>query len=116
MEWKGFDQTLPNCVYDVHDYSLMGFAVGDLSQGTSEPKGKLEKQFLWKCEFQHQQKVPIWNGEFEPTYADPRLDEDAEHMNQCRYALLEGQLSIYDKYAISRTTWLYKDTGTMDMV
>ena len=74
--------------------SLMGFAVGDLYQGTSEQKENLEKQFLRKCEFQHQQKVPIWSGKFGPTYANPRFDEDAEHVNQCQYALLEEPLSI----------------------
>ena len=24
MEWKGFEHTLPNCVYSLHDYSVSG--------------------------------------------------------------------------------------------
>lgn len=56
MEWDGFDEILPNSVYSIHDYSMMGFPEGELYRGTKVQDEKLEKQFLHKCEFQNKTK------------------------------------------------------------
>jgi len=116
MEWKEFDGVLPNTVYALHDYSIMGFPTGERFKGTSEQKIKLERQFLRKAQYQHDHKAPVWNGEFGPVYSDPRMDSDAEETNQERYNLLGAQLEIYDKYQIPWTIWLYKDIGVQGMV
>lgn len=116
MEWRKFDHILPNCVYALHDYSMMGFPKGDRYVGSDEQKMKLERQFLRKAEFMNQNKTPIWNGEFGPVYANPRLEEDHENINAARYNLLDEQLNIYDKYKIHWSIWLYKDIGVQGMV
>ncbi|MCJ1301206.1 hypothetical protein MMC08_004005 [Hypocenomyce scalaris] len=56
-------------------------------------------------------RTPIWNGEFGPVYANPRLDKDAVIINTERYNLLAEQLRIYDRYSIHCRIWLYKDIG-----
>jgi len=94
----------------------MGFPAGDRFEGTDEQKSTLERQFLRKAEFMNQHKIPIWNGEFGPVYSDPNIDSDAEEVNQHRYNLLGEQLSIYDKYKISWSIWLYKDIGVQGML
>ncbi|CEN60495.1 hypothetical protein ASPCAL02932 [Aspergillus calidoustus] len=115
MEWEGFTEVLPNSVYSIHDYSMMGFPEGELYRGTREQDEKLEQQFLRKCEFQLRFKVPIWNGEFGPTYAF--LDEpNREEINRCRVGMLRKQLEIYDRAKIHWSTWPYKDIGLMGMV
>lgn len=116
MEWKNFDGVLPNCVYALHDYTTMGFPTGERFKGTSEQSERLERQFLRKAEFQHKNKVVAWNGEFGPVYSDPRVDKDAEDINNERYNLLGEQLRIYDKYQIPWSIWLYKDIGVQGMV
>ncbi|KIW30504.1 uncharacterized protein PV07_06246 [Cladophialophora immunda] len=115
-EWKGFDTVLPNCVYALHDYSMMGFPTGRPYEGTSEQKDRLEAQFLRKSEFQRTHKTAIWNGEFGPVYANPKWDEDAEAVNQKRYNMLGEQLRIYDKFQIPWSIWLFKDVGLQGMV
>ncbi|KAL4736114.1 putative glucanase [Aspergillus similis] len=115
MEWEGFDHVLPNAVYCIHDYSMMGFPEGELYRGTREQDEKLERQFLRKCEFNRQNGVPVWNGEFGPTYAFPD-DPNVDEINRCRVALLHKQLQIYDSHGISWSTWPYKDIGLMGMV
>ncbi|KAL2427073.1 Beta-xylosidase [Exophiala dermatitidis] len=118
-EWKGFDEVveaLPNCVYSLHDYSMMGFPTGQPYMGTAEQKQKLEAQFLRKSAFQRSHHVPIWNGEFGPVYANPKWDQDAESVNQRRYDLLGEQLRIYDKHEIPWSIWLFKDIGLQGMV
>jgi hypothetical protein len=116
MEWRGFNEVLPNCAYALHDYTMMGFPTGERFKGTPEQKEKLEAQFLRKARFQHEKKTVAWNGEFGPVYADPRVDEDAAEINQERYNLLGAQLEVYDKYQIPWTIWLYKDIGMQGMV
>ncbi|KAL4862098.1 hypothetical protein BDV12DRAFT_203377 [Aspergillus spectabilis] len=115
MEWEGFHRILPNSVYSIHDYSMMGFPEGELYRGTPEQDAKLESQFLRKCEFNHRHNVPIWNGEFGPTYVLPGTENEQE-INQCRYNLLRRQLQIYEKHGICWATWTYKDIGLMGMV
>jgi aryl-phospho-beta-D-glucosidase BglC (GH1 family) len=109
-EWKGFDDypLLPNSVYALHDYSTMGFLTGDRYKAATEQKKRLERQFLRKSEFQRTHKVPIWNGEFGPLYANPQLEEDAEAINQDQYNVLGEQLRLYDRYQIPWSIWLYK--------
>lgn len=93
----------------------MGFPTGEQYTGTPEQNALLEKQFLRKCEFMLQHKVPIWNGEFGPVY-EPPSTPNAAAINQSRYNLLGAQLAIYDKYAISWSIWLYKDIGVQGML
>jgi Cellulase (glycosyl hydrolase family 5) len=116
MEWRAFDAPLPNCVYSLHDYSSMGFPKGDHYIGSPDQKDRLERQFLRKARFMHERGLPVWNGEFGPVYADDQLDDDAQATNEARYALLAEQLSIYDKFKIHWSIWLYKDIGYQGMV
>ncbi|GIK07240.1 hypothetical protein Aspvir_002898 [Aspergillus viridinutans] len=94
MEWDGFHDVLPNSVYCIHDYSMMGFPEGELYRGTPEQDKKLESQFLRKCEFNLRH----------------------HEINRCRVALIHKQLQIYDSHGISWSTWPYKDIGLMGMV
>lgn len=116
MEFRGFDTVLPNCVYALHDYSMMGFPTGRPFTGTDVQREILAKQFARKSEFHRAMKVPIWNGEFGPVYADPERELDAETINQGRYEMLGEQLQIYDKASIAWSIWLYKDIGLQGMV
>lgn len=117
MEWIGFDEIvkdMPNCVYALHDYSMYGFPTGEKYTGTQEQKDKLERQYLRKAEFMDKHKVPIWNGEFGPVYASPD-EPDAAEINKARCEMLGQQLTIYDKYQIPWSTWLWKDIGLQGM-
>ncbi|KAF1957873.1 glucanase [Byssothecium circinans] len=120
MEWKGFETlnetNMPNCVYSIHDYSKMGFPLGTQYDSSLAANQKLEAQFLRKCEFQHKHKLPIWVGEFGPTYASKELDPDFEKTNKGRYKLLAAQLSLYEKYGVPWSTWCYKDIGMLGAV
>ena len=116
MEWREFTHVLPNSAYALHDYSQMGFPTGERYKGTSEQNEKIEQTFLRKMTFMQTHKVVAWNGEFGPVYADPRLEPDAETINQERYNLLGAQLAVYDKYQIPWSIWLYKDIGVQGMV
>ena len=116
MEWKYFEKPLPNTVYALHDYATMGFPNGQPYEGTEEQKAQLERQFTRKAEVMYRFNTPIWNGEFGPVYANPAFSADAEEINQKRYALLDQQLAIYDKYHIHFTIWLFKDIGLQGMV
>ncbi|USW53285.1 Putative glycoside hydrolase, family 5, glycoside hydrolase superfamily [Septoria linicola] len=116
MEWKHFEHVLPNTVYGLHDYSMMGFPKGKPYTGAQEEDHQLESQFLRKAEFMRKHNSPIWNGEFGPVYANPALDEDHETINAARTKLLSKQLEIYDKYDIHWSIWLYKDIGLQGMV
>ena len=116
MEWRYFEHILPNCVYALHDYTMMGFPKGETFTGSSEQKSKLERQFLRKAEFMNEHKTPIWNGEWGPVYANPLLDKDHESINAARYNVLDEQLRIYDKYKIHWSIWLYKDIGVQGML
>ncbi|KAL9095185.1 MAG: hypothetical protein Q9165_002441 [Trypethelium subeluteriae] len=119
MEWKFFDKVLPNCVYALHDYTTMGFPWGETYTGDVAQKTKLEQQFIRKAQFMIDHKVPCWNGEFGPVYAQPHLDGGearTEEINKARYEVLGEQLRIYDKHRIHWTIWLYKDIGMQGMV
>ncbi|KAL4747007.1 hypothetical protein BDW72DRAFT_209930 [Aspergillus terricola var. indicus] len=115
MEWEGFHEILPNSVYSIHDYSMMGFPEGELYRGTREQDAKLRSQFLRKCDFNFQHNVPIWNGEFGPTYVFPGTPNEQEIM-KARYDLFRHQLEIYEEHGISWSVWTYKDIGLMGMV
>ena len=116
MEWKGFDRVLPNCVYSIHDYSRMGFPLGDPFKETLEQVDQLERQFTRKMEFQTKNNAVVWNGEFGPVYAVPTREPDAGEINEQRYNLLAKQLQIYEKYKVHWTIWLYKDIGFQGMI
>lgn len=118
MEWIGFDEVvkdLPNCVYALHDYSMMGFPTGERYVGTPAQNDRLERQFLRKEEFMRKHNLPAWNGEFGPVY-EPGSNPDAGIINQARCEMLNQQLSIYDKYQTPWSIWLYKDIGMQGMV
>ena len=95
---------------------MMGFPTGQSFKGTKEQKARLERQFIRKADFMTRYGTPIWNGEFGPVYADPRIETDAAEVNECRYNLLGEQLTIYDRYQIHWCIWLYKDIGVQGMV
>jgi aryl-phospho-beta-D-glucosidase BglC (GH1 family) len=125
MEWKFFEplvqgpKKLENCAFSLHDYASYGFPSGEPYVGNEDQNQKLEKQFLRKASFMHENKVAAWNGEFGPVYENPRYSshgERSEEINQQRYNLLGQQLRIYDKFEISWSIWLYKDIGLQGMV
>ncbi|BFZ62130.1 endo-1,4-beta-glucanase [Saitoella coloradoensis] len=116
MDFSGFENVLPNTVYAIHDYSNMGFPMGDAYKGTSAQKKILQKQFDRKIDFMREHKVPVWNGEFGPVYASPEDGKNFEEINQQRYDLLGQQLSIYRKENVSWSIWTYKDIGFQGMV
>lgn len=115
MDFEHFTRGLPNCVYAIHDYSTMGFPDGPKFTGSSDQKKKLASQFRRKCEFMIEKKLPIWNGEFGPTYARSG-DCDADQTNLSRLNLLAEQLRIYEESNIHWALWTYKDVGLMGMV
>ena len=94
----------------------MGFPTGRRFQHAPEQIDQLERQFVRKSEFMYQHKVPIWNGEFGPVYADPNEESNAGTINEERIALLGEQLKIYSHYQIHWSIWLYKDIGMQGMV
>lgn len=94
---------------------MMGFPNGPNFEGSQEQITKLETQFIRKAEFMARMGTPIWNGEFGPVYAGAN-EINAEKINNSRYNLLEQQLSIYDRYHIHWSIWLFKDIGTMGIV
>ncbi|RSM14334.1 hypothetical protein CEP52_001484 [Fusarium oligoseptatum] len=114
MEWKGFKSILPNSVYAIHDYSMMGFPSGPRYKGTSEQKAKVRQQFSRKIEFHRSHNVPIWNGEFGAVYETRGLEADEK--NEERYQLLGEQLCVYEEARISWALWTYKGVGIMDMM
>lgn len=115
MDFEPFTEGLPNCVYAIHDYSTMGFPDGPKFTGSPEQNEKLEGQFLRKCDFMMQNQLPIWNGEFGPTYAQPN-DSNAEETNGARLNLLAAQLRVYEKFDVPWALWTYKDVGLMGML
>ncbi|KAI5838510.1 glycoside hydrolase superfamily [Morchella snyderi] len=115
MDFQAFDSVLPNTVYAIHDYSMMGFPTGTPYTSNPSQDQKLESQLLRKTEFMRQHQVPTWNGEFGPVYAPPS-SPDADTVNTQRYNLLGAQLRIYEKYNISWSIWTYKDIGMQGMV
>lgn len=112
------DKPLPNTVYACHDYSMMGFPLGETYTGTPEQRAKLRKSFERKVAFMRARGVPIWNGEFGPVYADPGTTglKEAAEINSHRFALLQEQLKIYRETSVSWSIWTYKDIGYQGMV
>lgn len=119
MDFSAFgSEVLPNAVYACHDYAMLGFPIPGqaLYTGTLEQKAKLRSSFDRKVQFMRDRGTPIWNGEFGPVYADPRVDANAENINASRCALLKEQLSIYAENNTSWSIWLYKDIGYQGMI
>ena len=94
----------------------MGFPTGPRFRNASSQVQRLNEQFMRKSDFMRQHRVPIWNGEFGPVYADPREEIDAAVINEERIALLGAQLEIYARHEIHWSIWLYKDIGLQGMV
>ncbi|RYP06354.1 hypothetical protein DL764_003199 [Monosporascus ibericus] len=121
MDFRAFpDEPLPNSVYAIHDYSMMGFPIGEQYEGTEQQKKQLRASFERKVEFMKKRGVPVWNGEFGPVYASPHKvkggEAEANEVNKKRFALLKEQLSIYRETNTSWSIWLYKDIGYQGMV
>ena len=117
MDFSHFIEVFPNTVYAMHDYSSMGFPLGEPYIGSAEQKSQLRTQYARKVDFHTKMHVPVWNGEFGPVYANPKYEPDHEAINAQRYALLGEQMKIYNEEAkISWTIWLYKDIGLQGMV
>ncbi|CVK96123.1 related to endoglucanase [Fusarium mangiferae] len=117
-DFSRFERVLPNSVYACHDYSMYGFPIAgqELYSGSEEQRMTLQNQFDRMTTFMREKGVPIWNGEFGPVYADSRNDPEAETVNNCRFRVLQDQLSIYAKDKTSWSIWLYKDIGYQGMV
>jgi Cellulase (glycosyl hydrolase family 5) len=125
MDFSQFPNTpLPNAVYACHDYSFMGFPIGDAYLGTEAQKRKLRASFERKVTFMRERGIPIWNGEFGPVYASAAdapgaspADKEASAAltNSQRFALLKEQLAIYAETGVSWSIWLYKDIGYQGM-
>ncbi len=99
----------------MHDYSPMGFPLGEPFEDRTEQTQKLRSSFERKVAFMRRNKVPIWNGEFGPVYASAS-DPNHEKINTQRYNLLQEQLKIYSESNVSWSIWLYKDIGYQGMV
>ena len=93
----------------------MGFPTGDRYTGSADQNEKLENQYLRKAEFMRENNLAQWNGEFGPVY-EPESSADATEINKARCEMLGQQLTIYDKYQVPWSTWLYKDIGLQGMV
>ena len=125
MDFSQFPSNpLPNSVYSCHDYSMMGFPIGDAYLGTDEQKMKLRKSFERKVTYMREHQIPIWNGEFGPVYASAsdakgsspeQKEANAAEENSHRFDLLEEQLAIYRETQVSWSIWLYKDIGYQGM-
>lgn len=115
MDFTYFNSVLPNTVYAMHDYSMMGFPMCEQYAGTAAQDASLKRSFQRKVEFMRKNKVPIWNGEFGPVYASPS-DPDHKKINQGRYDLLHAQLKIYRETEVSWSIWTYKDIGYQGML
>jgi hypothetical protein len=59
MDFSGFKEILPNCVYSMHDYATMGFPAGTPYTGSAEQKDFLRKQYERKVQFMKEHKVPV---------------------------------------------------------
>lgn len=114
MEFRHFDVPLPNTVYALHDYAQAGFHLSPPYEGTEDEDKALERQFCRKAEAMYRLGTPIYNGEFGPVYAGPE-QEGYEKLNERKYALLEAQMGIYDRYGAHWSVWLYKDIGLQGM-
>lgn len=114
-DFSAFTSVLPNSVYAIHDYALLGFPMYEEYTGASAQNAALEKQYKGKIEFMVKHNVPIWNGEFGPVYASPN-EENYEAINQCRFNLLGQQLKNYKGEQMSWSIWTYKDIGFQGMV
>lgn len=59
MDFTGFEEVLPNCVYAIHDYASFGFPAGDPYVGTPKQKEALRRSYERNVEFIKGRGVPI---------------------------------------------------------
>lgn len=116
-DFSHFPKPFSNSVYACHDYTNYGFAQApEIYTGAQHQREKLQRSFDRKVEYMRSQSMPIWNGEFGPTYQNA---EDGipnwEEMNEARFKVLNDQLEIYDQAEASWSIWLYKDIGFQGM-
>lgn len=115
VDFTRFTDILPNCVYAMHDYSSIGFPLGEPFEGRPEQTKKLRFSFERKVAFMRDNNVPVWNGEFGPVYAST-TEPNHEMIDIQRCNLLQEQLKIYRESDVSWPIWLYKDIGYQGMV
>jgi hypothetical protein len=115
MDFTHFKSVLPNTVYAMHDYNMMGFPMCPQYTGDPQQDIAIKRSFERKVKFMREHKVPIWNGEFGPVY-ESSSNENHEALNQGRYNLLQAQLNIYRETNVSWSIWTYKDIGYQGMV
>ncbi|XP_014551205.1 glycoside hydrolase family 5 protein [Bipolaris victoriae FI3] len=117
MDFTCFQNVLSNSVYACHNYAMFGFPIPGqpLYTGSEDQKNKLIRQFDRKMLFMREKKVPIWNGEFGPVYANEHTDPEAAKTNSSRYHMLQDQLEIYARDQVCWIIWLYKDIGYQGM-
>jgi aryl-phospho-beta-D-glucosidase BglC (GH1 family) len=76
--------------------------------GTPDQHAYHQRILGQKIEYMKKHKLPIWNGEFGPVYANPADGPDWEKTNESRYGVLKYQLSLYQEQNISWSIWLWK--------
>jgi hypothetical protein len=103
MDFSHVMEVFSNTVYAMRDYSSMGFPTGEPYVGSGEQILQLRNQYTRNVEFQTRMKTPVWNGEFEPPYANPKYEPDHETINAQRYALPGEQMKIYNDEA--KVSW-----------
>lgn len=59
MDFTGFKEVLPNCVYAIHDYASFGFPAGEPYVGSPEQKESLQKTYERKVQFMKEKGVPV---------------------------------------------------------
>lgn len=59
MDFTGFKEVLPNCVYAIHDYATLGFPNGGHYTATTEQDEFLRKSYNRKVQFMREHKVPV---------------------------------------------------------
>ncbi|KAI6782357.1 uncharacterized protein J7T54_008443 [Emericellopsis cladophorae] len=120
MDSRAFpEKTLPNTVYAIHDYSMLGFPISEQYEGAERQNKTLRQQLDRKVEYMRSKNVPVWNGEFGPVYASAHnagSEKAAATINAKRISLLRAQLKNYAADSISWSIWLYKDIGYQGMV
>ncbi|KAK1921050.1 glycoside hydrolase superfamily [Papiliotrema laurentii] len=116
-DFRRFGEPLPRSVYACHDYSNYGFpGAPEAFTGTPDQHAYHQRILGQKIEYMKKHKLPIWNGEFGPVYANPADGPDWEKTNESRYGVLKYQLSLYKEQNISWSIWLWKDIGYQGMV
>ena len=71
MDFTGFKEVLPNCVYAMHDYATMGFPAGEPYVGSAAQDEFLKRSYERKVEFMKARNVPVSHGVEKPLKISP---------------------------------------------